>query len=155
LEARYVQEKADLQSRIRHLEHANTLAQAQTQQEREEYKQNLAHKQAEIDRARQAEKKAMSQSNDWPHQLQLLKDSLSDLNISESMYMEYSAIAKDRQSVREFVCVRVYDMMAVERGNREAVTVECQQVREQLVRAESEMERVRMEREQMIRSKRA
>ena len=68
--------------------------------------------------------------------------------------MEYHAIPRPLQSVQQWVQCRVYELMRVERGHREAVAVECAGLREQLVRAESELERLRMEREQLLRSKR-
>ena len=90
----------------------------------------------------------------WPREMQHVKDSLSDLTISESLYMQYSAIAPEQQTVRELVCCRMYEMQERETRHRDALTVELQHVTQQLVRAESEMERGRMEKEQLSRSKR-
>ena len=83
-----------------------------------------------------------------------MKGSLSDLSISEALYMQYSAVAVEQQTVKELVCCRVYELLEREARHREALNVELQQCTQQLVRAESEMERVRMEKEQLSRTKR-
>jgi hypothetical protein len=75
--------------------------------------------------------------------------------VTEPLYLEYSSIPREQQTIKQFVSCRVYDMMRIERGHRDAAVVECVATREQLVRAESEMERLRMEKEQVIRNKRA
>ena len=68
--------------------------------------------------------------------------------------MQYKAIAVEQQTVKEFVCCRMYELMERETRNKEALNMELQQLTQQLVRAESEMERVRMDKEQLSRNKR-
>ena len=95
-----------------------------------------------------------SATPNWSRELQQLKGSLSELVISEPLYMQYSAIAVEQQSVKEFVCCRMYELLERETRNREALNIELQQLTQQLVKAESEMDRVRMDKEQLSRSKR-
>ena len=90
----------------------------------------------------------------WSRELQQLKGSLSDLVISEALYMQYCNTSAEQQTVKEFVSCRMYEVMERETRNREALNIEMQQLTQQLVRAESEMERVRGEKEQISRSKR-
>jgi hypothetical protein len=114
--------------------------------------QQLHRKQAELEKLK-AEPKAASA--DWSAHLSSVKDGLHDLVISESLYLEYRAVPTAQQSVHQFVACRVYELLRVERGHRDAAVVECEGLRTQLVRAESEQERLRMEKEQLIRNKRA
>ena len=93
-------------------------------------------------------------SPNWSRELQQLKAGLSDVLVSEAAYLQYSAIAAEQQTVKEFVSCRVYELLEREARSREALSSELQAVTQQLVRAESEMERVRLEKEHISRSKR-
>ena len=97
---------------------------------------------------------ASSATPNWSRELQQLKGSLADLTVGEALYLQYSSVAAEQQTVREFVCCRVYEAVERETRSREALSIELQQLTQQLVRAESEMERVRLEKEQLSRSKR-
>ena len=145
----------ELQARLRHAEHTATLTQAQAMQEKAELSAALSRRQAELERAQEDAKAAHALHRDWPAQLAHLKDSLADLLPSEALYLEYKGIAPAKQSIREWVGCRVYDLVRVERGHREAAMSEAATMREQLVRAESEMERLRLEKEALHRRLRA
>jgi hypothetical protein len=84
-----------------------------------------------------------------------LKNSLRNITINESLYLEYSDKPEELQSIREVVCIRFYEVMREERAQREAVTQELESMRVRVQQLEAENEKRSFDLRTVTKSKRS
>lgn len=151
-------ERSDADDRIRSLEHKLSLLEQQHQKSVLESNHTLGIKQSELSAANQALRSAQQQLQDSHpdvlKQIEFVKDDLTDLSISEALYLEYSAIDRHRQTIREYVTCSVYELVRAERNAKEASLKELDMVRALLIKSEDECDRNARERDSVAKLKR-
>lgn len=151
-------DRSEFEDRIRQLEHKHSLLESQYQKSALEYNHNLTQKQHELTQVTQTLRQTQAQLHDSNpdvlKQIEYVKDDLSDLFISEAMYLEYKSIDRHRQTIREYVCCSVYELLRTERSAKEAMGVELEMIRAKLIKSEDECDRNAREREQIAKLKR-
>ena len=150
-------ERIDLDDRVRALEQRLVHVESLHRTAQLEFEHALKVKQSELTSATHALRSAQAQvaesSPDVLKQLEYLKDDLSDLATSESMYVEFKAIEPHRQTVREYVCCAVYELVRAERNNKEAMAKELEMIRVKFIQSEDEAERNARERDTIAKLK--
>ena len=152
-------ERSDLEEKYRQADHARSLVESQLHKIQLEFNHTLSVKQSELAslthtlRTTQAQ---LSDANpDVLKQIEYVKDDLSDLFISEAMYLEYKNIDRHRQTIREYVCCSVYELVRAEKSAKEAMGRELEMIRERLIKSEDEADRNGRERDQLAKLKRS
>jgi hypothetical protein len=150
-------ERDEMQDRVRSLEHKAAMLESQLQKAQLEFNHALSTKQSELtalsSSLRSAQQQLQDQNPDVLKQIEYVKDDLSDLTTSEAMYLEFKAIEPHRQTIREYVCCQVYELLRSERSLKEAMQKELELVRIKCIQAEDEGERCARERDQIARLK--
>jgi len=151
-------ERSEFDSRIRQLESSRSSLDAQVQRQQLEFQHAITSKQHELNTVqaalRTAQQALQEAHPDISQQLDTLKDELNDLQVSEAMYLEYKSIERPRQSLREFLCCAVYELVRSEKSQRESVVREMEGIRSRLIEKEEEAERNGRERDQIAKLKR-
>jgi chromosome segregation ATPase len=150
-------ERMELEERIRSIEHKHALLESQYQKAQLEFNHALSVKQNELNGISNALRNAQTQLNDQNpdvlKQIEYVKDDLSDIQISEALYLEYKGIEPNRQTIREYVCCNVYELIRAERAAKEAMQKELELVRIKSIHSEDEADRNARERDQLARLK--
>jgi chromosome segregation ATPase len=151
-------DRSELEDRIRTVEHSHALLESQYQKSLLEFNHNLATKQTELNNAtntlRATQMQLQDANPDILKQIEYVKDDLTDLFISEPMYLEYKAIDRHRQTIREYVCCSVYELVRAEKNAKESMHKELEMIRAKLIKSEDECDRNARERDQLAKLKR-
>lgn len=151
-------DRSELEDRLRSMQHSHSVLESQLQKSTLEFNHALTTKQAELSQAltslRAAQQQLQDSNPDVLKQIEYVKDDLSDLTISEALYLEYSAIEPQRQTIREYVTTRVFELLRSEKNARESMAKEVEMMRERLIKVEDECERNARERDQIAKLKR-
>lgn len=152
-------DRSDLEDHLRTSEQNRSVIESQYQKSMLEFNHTLSTKQSELssitNTLRQAQAQLADSNPDILKQIEYVKDDLSDLFISEAMYLEYSAIERHRQTIREYVCCTVYELLRAEKNAKDAMGKEVEMIREKLIKVEDECDRNARERDQIAKLKRA
>jgi len=149
----------ELEERVRSLEHRHALLESQHHKAQLEHAHALSVRQSELSAAASALRNLQAQladnNPDVLRQIEYVKDDLTDLATSEAMYLEYKAVEPHRQTIREFVCVQVYELVRAERSAKESMQKEAELIRAKFIQSEDEAERNARERDQIARLKKS
>eukprot|EP00466_Bigelowiella_natans_P011045 jgi/Bigna1/81562/fgenesh1_pg.81_\ len=98
------------------------------------HREELEVLQAQVNKVRV---KALMESKD-PLTTTHIKKSLNNILVSESLYIKFKGIDKERRSVREHVSVKVYELVQKLNSTNETLTAEADSLRERLTKVEAE-----------------
>jgi hypothetical protein len=150
-------ERMELEERVRAAEHKHALLESQYQKAQLEFNHVLAVKQQElsstVSELRKSQAALLDHNPDVLKQIEHVKDDLTDLTLSEPLYLEYKGIEPNRQTIRQYVCCQVYELVRAERAAREAMLKELELVRAKSITTEDQADRNARERDQIARLK--
>jgi progesterone-induced-blocking factor 1 len=159
LQGTHERQLRELTETVARLDHRKRVLELQLQSGIQNYEAEVRRKQAqtqaELTLLRRRVEELESEGPGVHGQLALIKDSLRDLAVSESLYLEFKRIPEERQSVKEFVCVRVFELLQQEKAARAALGAEADALRERLVVSEGEAGRLRRELDAVTKARKA
>jgi hypothetical protein len=137
---------------IRSLQASKQLLERECESNFNTYQQAMAAKNKEIE-SLSAQLRAASVDNPAnKSNVAYIKESLKDFIIPQTTYLEYKKTDADKQSLVQYVTVRVHEMLASERERRDALLLDLQRLREQCQRSSEELDRLSREKETVQKS---
>jgi hypothetical protein len=144
----HTQRLSALEEELRGAKHSSRVLKQQTQADMVSYDQQVRQRETDHQTLVQAlrdEIKGLQAVRNVPMEMRELRDSLRDLTVTEAVYFEYCGKSEDQQSIREFACVRVYELLKHESKLREALQAEGDACRQDLIKAQQELEQLSRE----------
>ncbi len=155
--------QSDAKNRTAHLEVQLMDLESSKRAMLQKHKQELLAQAAEFRRAQSADSAALDEAKaqlgalqsthpDALRQAEIVKESLRDLAITEPLYLEYKSKSPAAQTIREHVCVAVYELLSASRAQYEASVRDAQSTREEVVSLRDAAGHAQRQLEQSLRS---